>query len=754
AGQGAGRFSPLFSLPAESRPREFVIGDFNRDQLPDLAVTTSNPWQVVIYRGTTGGQFAVVDKLAAERFARVISANFNRDPLPDLAIINEFRVSAFLNGGNGFLPITLPGLPFNTSAGVAEDFNLDGITDLAFCSRERAGKIMLVSSEGTKQFVGSDRFFVVFPGISSSPSDVLTAGAGIGDFNRDGHLDMAVTNYIAFGQPGNITGNVSILLGNGAGGFQQVTNIGVGRAPHKVVVGDFNGDGKPDLAVTLLGENKVVVLTGDGTGFFGIGDSYSAGSVVIDLLAEDFNNDGKTDLAVGSRNNNTVTLMLGDGKGFFTLKSYPAGEAPSSLTAGDFNGDGKLDLAVAGGGLTKVTILPGDGAGAFGAGSSFTAGDRLGLLTAADFNGDNKLDLAVVSQPAGRETGIVTVFVNDGAGRFTAGKSHDLDGLINGISAPDLNRDGKPDLVLVNQLSIGATVLLNDGAGGFRAKTNYATITNPSSLALGDFNKDGLPDLVATTVTENVSIIYSACSPSPQLASVSAASYRAARLAADSVVAAFGSNLATVTVTANSLPLPTQLAGTRVSIKDSTGAERLATLFFVSPNQINYLMPPGTDEGQAVVTVQTNNTVSASAPAQIARVAPGLFTANAVGQGLAAALAIRLKADGSLVYEPIVRFNAASNQFVAVPIDLSNPSEQVFLSLFGTGLRARRSLAAVTASIGGIPAQVLYAGSQEGFAGLDQVNLSLSPGLSGRGEVDIVLTADGKTANVVKINIK
>ena len=135
-----GLFALWFALDPDPAAiwREFVIGDFNRDQLPDLAVTTSNPWQVVIYRGTTGGQFAVVDKLAAERFARVISANFNRDPLPDLAIINEFRVSAFLNGGNGFLPITLPGLPFNTSAGVAEDFNLDGITDLAFCSRERA----------------------------------------------------------------------------------------------------------------------------------------------------------------------------------------------------------------------------------------------------------------------------------------------------------------------------------------------------------------------------------------------------------------------------------------------------------------------------------------------------------------------------------------------------------------------------------------------------------------------------------------
>ncbi|MGH9845529.1 MAG: hypothetical protein ACREEM_43010, partial [Blastocatellia bacterium] len=133
---------------------------------------------------------------------------------------------------------------------------------------------------------------------------------------------------------------------------------------------------------------------------------------------------------------------------------------------------------------------------------------------------------------------------------------------------------------------------------------------------------------------------------------------------------------------------------------------------------------------------------------------PGLFSANASGQGLAAAVALRVKADGSQSFEPVAQFDQAQNKFVAVPIDLGPESDQVFLILFGTGLRFHSSLSAVTARIGGVDTQVIFAGAQGGFVGLDQVNVRLPRSLIGRGVVDVVLTVDGQPANTVQVSLK
>jgi len=238
------------------------------------------------------------------------------------------------------------------------------------------------------------------------------------------------------------------------------------------------------------------------------------------------------------------------------------------------------------------------------------------------------------------------------------------------------------------------------------------------------------------------------------ISSVSAASFSGTTLAGESIVSAFGAGLATAAQAATTTPLPTSLAGTSVKVKDSAGAERLAPLFFVSPTQINYQTPSGAAAGAATVIVTSGNVTLASGAAQITAVAPGLFAANSNGQGIAAALALRVRADNSQSYEPVARYDAAQSKFVAVPIDLGPDSEQVFLVLFGTGIRFRSSLAAVSAKVGGENASVLYAGAQGGFAGLDQVNLRLPRNLIGRGEVDVVLIVDSQAANIVRINIR
>jgi uncharacterized protein (TIGR03437 family) len=238
----------------------------------------------------------------------------------------------------------------------------------------------------------------------------------------------------------------------------------------------------------------------------------------------------------------------------------------------------------------------------------------------------------------------------------------------------------------------------------------------------------------------------------PMATAVSAANYKTA-LAPESVATAFGVNLATATAVANSLPLPTSLSGTSVTLRDSAGVARLAPLFSISPAQVNFLVPAGTATGTATVSVENSNGSFSMGRLQVANVAPGLFSADASGKGVAVGNALRVRADGSRSYEPIARFDSAQNKFVAAPIDLSNANDQVFLILYGTGVRHRGALNAVSVSVGGVDSEALFAGAQGALAGLDQVNVRLARGLAGRGDVDVVLTVEGQPANTVRVNI-
>jgi uncharacterized protein (TIGR03437 family) len=238
------------------------------------------------------------------------------------------------------------------------------------------------------------------------------------------------------------------------------------------------------------------------------------------------------------------------------------------------------------------------------------------------------------------------------------------------------------------------------------------------------------------------------------VASVSAASFLGESLAVESIAAAFGTNLATSVQSATSLPLPTALNGTSVRVRDALGVERLSPLFFIAPMQVNFQIPPGAANGAATITITGGDGSVSTGVVQISSIAPGLFSANADGQGPAAAVALRIRANGEQVFEPVARFDSTTGKFVTLPIDLGPDTDQVFLVLFGTGERFRFSLATVSATIGGSNAEVLYAGPAGGFVGLDQNNIRLSRSLIGRGEVDVKLTLDGRMSNAVKINVR
>lgn len=236
------------------------------------------------------------------------------------------------------------------------------------------------------------------------------------------------------------------------------------------------------------------------------------------------------------------------------------------------------------------------------------------------------------------------------------------------------------------------------------------------------------------------------------LAIVSAASYVGSTLAPEVIVAGFGTNLATATAVATSLPLPTTLNGTSVRVRDASGTERPAPLFFVSSTQVNFLIPAGTSSGAAAVTVIRNNTSAATGTITVASVAPALFSADASGKGLASANALRIGGGGGQTYEAVGKFDAAQNKFVPTPIELGPATDQVFLILYATGVRNRSSLGAVRATIGGVNAEVSFAGAQGAFAGLDQLNIRIPREVPG-GEMDVVVTVDNKASNAVRINV-
>jgi uncharacterized protein (TIGR03437 family) len=258
-----------------------------------------------------------------------------------------------------------------------------------------------------------------------------------------------------------------------------------------------------------------------------------------------------------------------------------------------------------------------------------------------------------------------------------------------------------------------------------------------------------------TVTRSSVSFVFPYSPTTIGVANVSSASFKIETgLAPESLTSALGTNLSKYSLPNEDPIPPLKLNGTVVKVKDSACAERLAPLFFVAPTQVNYLLPAGTANGLATITVFNEAGAISVGTAQINSVAPSLFGANSNGQGPAAAAVLRVKAGGSQIYEPAIQFDFGLSRYVTLPIDVSDPNDQVFLLLFGTGFRYRQSLSGVSVTIGGAPVEVWYAGAQGGFFGLDQINLLLPQSLAGRGEMDVVLKVDGRTANTVRIRVK
>jgi uncharacterized protein (TIGR03437 family) len=234
--------------------------------------------------------------------------------------------------------------------------------------------------------------------------------------------------------------------------------------------------------------------------------------------------------------------------------------------------------------------------------------------------------------------------------------------------------------------------------------------------------------------------------------SVQSAAAPSLAVAPGSLATMYGSNLAAGNTAATALPLPISLGGLTLSVTDATGAQLPAALNFVSPGQVNFVVPSGAALGDATFTA-SNGSTSQTATTLIQNVAPTLFSMSGTGMGVAAATALEVPTAQPQQQTPVSVFECTASGCTPVPINVG-VSGTVYLTLYGTGIRNLSSLANVQVTVAGLSVPVQYAGAQPSFPGLDQVNVSLPAALRGAGDANVVLTLDGQVSNTVMVNIQ
>ena len=316
----------------------------------------------------------------------------------------------------------------------------------------------------------------------------------IGDVNGDGKPDLVVAN--------RYSDDVGVMMGNGNGTFQAQQTFATGVRPYMTAFGDLTGDGKTDIVVANFGSASVSVLLGNGNGTFQTQKIFLCGTNPDWVAISDLNGDGIPDIVVPNEYSETASVLLGNGNGTFQApQTFATGYVPRALTVDDLNGDGIPDLVFANRGNNNVSVLLGNGNGTFQAQQTFGTGGGPSTVVAADVNGDGIPDIIV----ANRFSQTVGVLLGNGNGTFQVQQAFDTGphSYPRSVTVADVNGDGKPDLIVGDQGNDTVGVLLGNGNGTFQTQHTFATGMYDYSVAAGDVSGDGRPDVVAVNGSDN-----------------------------------------------------------------------------------------------------------------------------------------------------------------------------------------------------------------------------------------------------------
>jgi hypothetical protein len=541
-GNGDGSFKPAVNYA--SGRGTLVVGDFNNDHNLDLASLSDSTGRVSVLSGNGDGTFRVDSAYSTNGTPSALAVgDFNNDHLPDLAVSNgvllDIPRATHLVATLAPASHAAAGTPLALTLTAEDDF---GNTAFAY-----TGTVLFTSSDagatlpnsytftsadkGTHTFPNAVDFwtagqqtltatdpagpisvttgFQVTPGAplpapDLTPHSPIVVGAqpvslAVGDFNGDGKPDVVTANFGEQGQPG--TGSVSVLPGNGDGTFQTPSTLPFSGSPIAVVTGDFNGDGKPDLAVADFQSGTVSIFLGKGDGTFKIGQTFAVGAFPLALAVADVNGDHKLDLLVtlgGAQlqNGASLAVFMGQGDGTFVLgQTIPVGPRPSAVAVGDFNGDHKPDLVVTSALGNTAQVFLNNGTGTFKPATAYPVGAAPAAVKIVDLNGDGKLDLVTVNATSST----ISVLLGNGDGTFQPAVNYAVGEDPQALAVGDLNGDGKLDLIVTanyDHPTGTVTVLLGNGDGTFEAPVDYGVGYGPVPVAVADLNGDGAADLI------------------------------------------------------------------------------------------------------------------------------------------------------------------------------------------------------------------------------------------------------------------